>query len=281
VIAVLELFLKGKSILKDVSDPSFEAKLLLLHCIGISEESFYSHPEREVSKAACSSFLELAARRQKGIPLAYVLGEKEFWSIRFKVSRGVLIPRPETEVLVEKVIELSSKGKERIVDIGTGTGNIAVSLAKELSQAHIIASDVSSKALDLAETNACLQNVPNIEFVKGSLFDPLKKLGFQRKCDFIVSNPPYVSEKEWEQLSEEIKKHEPKRALVPGESGLELIQTLIEEAPDFLRPGGYLCLEIGFGQKKKIIPFFENAWRDLQFFEDLNGIPRVVCARHP
>jgi release factor glutamine methyltransferase len=121
VITVQELYLKGKSILKDVADPSFEAKLLILHSLGISEESFYSHPERDVSNAAGSSFLGLVARRQKGIPLAYVLGEKEFWSIPFKVSPGVLIPRPETELLVQKVIELSSKGEERIVDIGVCT----------------------------------------------------------------------------------------------------------------------------------------------------------------
>ena len=273
------LFLKGKLLLQNVSDPSLDAKLLILRSLGITEESFYSYPDREVSKTQESKFFRLIARRLEGMPLAYVLKEKEFWSIRFKVSPGVLIPRPETELLIEKVIELSSKGKERIVDIGTGAGNIAVSLAKELSQASVVATDVSQQALKLAETNARLQKISSIRFLRGSLFDPVKKLGFQGKCDFIVSNSPYISEKEWETLPEEIKNHEPKRALVAGESGLECIQKLIQQAPAFLRPRGYLCLEMGCDQKERVLPLFEGAWQDPQCFEDLNGIPRVVIAQ--
>lgn len=213
------------------------------------------------------------------MPLAYVLGEKEFWSIRFEVFPGVLIPRPETELLIEKVIELSSKRKELIADIGTGAGNIAVSLAKELPRARIVATDASYQALELAEHNARVQKISTITFARGSLFTPLKKLGLQKKCDFIVSNPPYISEKEWETLPEEIKNHEPKRALVAGESGCAMMKKLIQQAPGFLRPGGYLCLEIGWNQKEKVLSFFGDAWQDPQWFSDLNNIPRVVIAQ--
>jgi release factor glutamine methyltransferase len=279
VNTVQGLYLKGKSLLEDVDDPSLEAKLLILKSLGISEESFYSYPEKKVSKSLELKFLRLVTKRREGIPLAYVLEEKEFWSIRFKVSPGVLIPRPETELLVEKVIELSSKGKELIVDIGTGAGNIALSLAKELSQASVVATDVSQPALTLAKTNARLQKITSIGFLKGSLFEPLKKLGFQKKCDFVVSNPPYVSEKEWEALPEEIKNHEPKAALVPGQTGLEYIKNLIQQAPDFLKSKGYLCFEIGAGQKEKVLPLFGDAWHEPQCFNDLNAIPRVVTAR--
>lgn len=273
------LFLKGKSLLKSVPDPSLEAKLLTLKSLGISEESFYSYPERKVSKSLGLKFLRLVSKRREGIPLAYVLEEKEFWSIRFKVIPGVLIPRPETELLVEKVIELSSKGKELIVDIGTGSGNVAVSLAKELSQADILATDVCQEALKLAKTNARLQKISSIGFLKGSVFTPLEKLGLEKKCDFVVSNPPYVSKKEWEALPEEIKNHEPRSALVAGESGFEIIKELIQQAPDFLKPGGYLCMEMGWNQRDEVLSFFGDDWQDPHWFNDLNGIPRVVVAQ--
>jgi release factor glutamine methyltransferase len=279
VNTVQGLYLKGKSLLKDVADPSLEAKLLTLMSLGISEESFYSYPEKKVSESPRLKFLRLVSKRREGIPLAYLLEEKEFWSIRFKVSPGVLIPRPETELLVEKVIELSSKGKEVFVDIGTGAGNIAVSLAKELPQASIVATDVNQEALKLAKTNARLQKVSSIGFLKGSLFNPVKKLGFQKKCDFVVSNPPYVSEKEWDTLPDEIINHEPKTALVPGKTGLEFIKRLIRQSPDFLKSSGYLCFEMGFGQMEKILPLFGDAWHEPQCFDELNGIPRVVTAR--
>lgn len=279
MLTIHDLFLEGKRLLNNVPDPSLESRLLILGSLGITEESFYSHPERAVSPAHKARFFRQIARRRKGIPLAYVLGEKEFWSIRFRVSPGVLIPRPETELLVEKVIELSSKKKEIIVDIGTGAGNIAIPLARELHRARIIATDTSKRALKQAKQNARIHEISTVEFVQGSFFAPLKRRGLQRKVEIISSNPPYISEKEWEMLPEEIKNHEPKGALVAGESGLEMIKKLIREAPGFLRPGGYLCLEMGWNQKEKVLSFFGDAWQDLRWFRDLNGVPRVVTAR--
>ncbi len=276
---IKELYTKAKSLLKNYPDAAVESKVLLLKSLAISEEVFYSDPDQRVSKSKVQQFYGLVLKRQQGIPLAQVVGEKEFWSLPFKVTPGVLIPRPETELLVEKVIELSSRRKELIVDIGTGAGNIAVSIAKELTLARIVATDVSQQALKKAKINADLQKVPRIEFVRGSLFLPLQKLMLQGKCDFIVSNPPYVSEEEWERLSEEIRNHEPKRALVAGESGLECIKKLIHKAPAFLRPGGYLCLEMGWNQKEKVLSFFGSDWQNPVCYCDLNNITRVVIAQ--
>jgi release factor glutamine methyltransferase len=276
---IQELYTKAKSLLENYPDAAIESKVLVLKSLAISEEEFYSHPDRRVSESKVQQFYGLVLKRQHGTPLAYVVGEKEFWSLLFKVTPGVLIPRPETELLVEKVIELSSGGKELIVDIGTGAGNIAVSIAKDLTQARIVATDVSQQALKKAKINADLQKVPRIEFVRGSLFVPLRKLELQGKCDFIVSNPPYVSEEEWETLSEEIKNHEPKRALVAGKNGLEFIKRLIQQAPAFLGPGGYLCLEMGWNQKEKVLSFFGSDWQNPVCYCDLNNIPRVVIAQ--
>lgn len=276
---VRDLFAKGKSLLANMPDPALEAKQLLLKSCGILEESFYSHPEREVPSSRESAFFRLVSARLKGVPLAYVLGEKEFWSMGFRVAPGVLIPRPETEILVEKVIALATKGNELIADIGTGSGNIAVSLASELPRASIVASDISARALKLAKDNARLQKLSNIRFVRGSLFGPLQQMGLRGKFDVIVSNPPYVSRQEWEALPEEIRGHEPRKALLAGESGLEVIEKLIRRAPAYLKSGGYLCLEIGFGQKESVLSFFGSGWLELRSYPDLSGIPRVVVGR--
>lgn len=265
--------------LKDVPRPSLETKLLVLKCTGIPESVFYSHPEKEVSRAQENEFFRLISKRKEGMPLAYVIGEKEFWSIPFMVFPGVLIPRPETEILVERVIALSLKQKELIVDIGTGAGVIAVALARELPRARIIATDISQVALKTAGMNAALQKISSITWRRGSLYGPLKNLRMQKKCDFIVSNPPYVSEKEWECLQEDIRNYEPKDALVAGESGLEFIRELIKGAPEFLKPGGYLCLEIGHGRKEKVISLFGDGWEAPQCFRDLSGIARVITAQ--
>jgi release factor glutamine methyltransferase len=174
---------------------------------------------------------------------------------------------------------LSSKKRELIAEIGTGAGHGAVALAKELPQAAIVATDVSPVALEAAERNARLHKTSRIEFAAGPFYAPLKKRGLERKCDFIVSNPPYVSAHEWEELPDEIKDHEPREALVAGESGLECVLELVRQAPEFLKPGGYLCLEIGWNQEEKVFSFFGEVWEKPLSFRDLNGIPRVVVGR--
>lgn len=276
-----QLFSKGRSLLKDLPNPALEAKLLLLECASIQEEQFHSFPENKLSRAEERRFYKLVSKRLTGFPLPYITGVKEFWSIPFSVSPGVLIPRPETELIVEKVLELSSRENETIVDIGTGCGNIAVSLAKELPQARIVATDTAKKALRLAKLNTSRQKISNIIFARGSLFSALPRLRLEGKCDFIVSNPPYLLEEEWAKLDIEIRDHEPKSALVAGKSGLEVINKLIQGAPPYLKPGGFLLVEIGIGQKDKVLSFFDSSsvWGKVNFFKDLNGISRVAAGK--
>jgi len=279
VATVKNLFQVGKFLLKDVPHPSSEAKLLLLMAASIEEEQFFSSPDQKLSRKQERDYFQLVAKRLAGFPVAYLTGTKEFWSILFRVFPGVLIPRPETEMIVEKVVEFSSKKEETIVDIGTGCGNIAIPLTKELPQAQIIATDVSQKALKVARLNAAEQQINHINFIWGSLFSPLRKLNLKRKCDFIVSNPPYVSEEEWEGLPSEIKYHEPKKALVAGKAGLEILEKIIRGSPAFLKPGGFLVLEIGEGQRVSVEAFFDSKWKKIACYNDLNGIPRIVVAQ--
>jgi release factor glutamine methyltransferase len=276
-----ELFSKGRSLLKDLPNPSLEAKLLLLECTSLKAEQFYSFPENKLSRAEERRFYKLVSKRLTGFPLPYITGVKEFWSIPFSVSPGVLIPRPETELIVEKVLEMSQRENETIVDIGTGCGNIAVSLATELPQARVVATDTAMKALRLAKLNTSRQKISNIIFARGSLFSALKRLRLEGKCDFIVSNPPYITEEEWPKLDVEIRNHEPKSALVAGKSGLEVIHKLVQGAPPYLKPGGSLLVEIGIGQKDKVLSFFDSdpVWEKVNFFKDLNGISRVAMGK--
>lgn len=276
---VKNLFQVGKFLLKDVSHPSSEAKLLLLRAASIEEEQFFSSPDQKLSRKQERDYFQLVAKRLAGFPIAYLTGTTEFWSISFRVFPGVLIPRPETELIVEKVVEFSSKKEETIVDIGTGCGNIAISLTKELPQAKIIATDVSQEALKVARLNAAEHRINHITFVRGSFFSPLQKLNLKRKCDFIVSNPPYVSEEEWEELSPEIKDHEPKKALVAGKAGLEILEKIIRGSPAFLKPGGFLVLEIGDDQRVSVEAFFDSKWKKIACYNDLNGIPRILVAQ--
>lgn len=276
---IQELFQKGRLLLQDLPLPELEAKLLFLKSSSLVEEQFYSSPEKKVSRKEERQFFKLVSKRRSGFPLSYLTGIKEFWSIPFRISPGIFIPRPETELIVEKVLELSSEREETIVDIGTGCGNIAISLGKELPQARIIATDISQKVLKMARQNASLQKASGITFARGSLFLPLKKLGLEKRCDFIVSNPPYVSEEEWERLPLEIRNHEHKSAVKAGVTGLEVIHKLIQGAPLYLKPGGYLLIEIGEGQREDVISFFGSEWSEVKCYSDLSRTPRVVVGQ--
>jgi len=279
--SIRELLFQGRRLLRHLphTDPGLESRLLLQKAAGLAELDVLLALERPVPANAERRFFKLVEERRARVPLAYLTGEKEFWSIPFKVFPGVLIPRPETELLVEKVIELSSKKREWIADIGTGSGNIAVSLAKELPKARIIAADISRRALKAARFNAERQKVASIAFVEGNLFRGLLNVVPQRSVDFIVSNPPYVSAREWRTLEPEIRLFEPKRALVPGPTGFEFIRRLVRGAPDFLRSGGHLLFEVGQGQASRVLSLFDSRWTDVEIIKDLVGIPRLVAAR--
>ena len=275
-----ELFQKGRRVLQSVAaEPSIEAKVILLKSACLTEEQFFAFPQKEVSRKEESAFFRLINSRLAGIPLAYLTREKEFWSLPLKILPGVFIPRPETELIVEKVLELSSKNEETMVDIGTGCGNIALALARELPRARILATDISARALNVARFNTQNLGFGRIVFVRGNLFSALKGLHLEENCDFIVSNPPYIPAGDWETLSREVRDHEPRTALVPGKTGFEFIRRLIKGASSYLKPGGYLLFEIGQGQRHSALSLFDQRWTEIESFEDLRGIPRVVKAR--
>jgi release factor glutamine methyltransferase len=279
--SVRDLYLKGLRLLRNLppGGAALDSRLLLMKSAGLSAEEFLARPARTVSAAASRRFLKLIGRRRSGTPLAYLTGEKEFWKSTFVVRPGVLIPRPETEFLVEKAVELTGGRARLIIDIGTGSGNISVSLAKEMPKARIFAGDISRRALQTAKLNAGRQKADRIIFVEGSLFAPLKGRVMADSADLIVSNPPYVPADEWPTLQPEIRLHEPKRALVAGKTGLEFIRRLIRESRVYLKPGGLLLFEIGHGQSRRVRLLFDSGWTEPLIFRDLAGVPRVVASR--
>jgi len=274
-----ELFQNGKYLLKEYPYPALESKLLLLASTSMTEDEFLAMPKKKPSRISQRRFYRLIFKRLHGFPLVYLTGEKEFWSINFKVAPGVLIPRPETELVVEKALEFMPQKNPLIADIGTGCGNIALSIAKELPQAKIVATDISSTAIQISRMNASIQSVSNVTFIQGDMYEPLKKSYIKKKFHMILSNPPYVSLGEWKKLPQEIRDHEPKEALLAGRTGLEFIKKLIKDAAEFLEPRGYLIFEIGYNQKERVRAMFGNGWKEVHCFEDINSIPRVYAAR--
>jgi release factor glutamine methyltransferase len=279
VSSIRHSLVKAKKLLESKNLPAFEAILLLEKVSSLPKEKLFVDLEKDFNPEQEKEYFKLINKRLSGFPLQYILGYQNFWSLKFQVGPGVFIPRPETELLIEKAIELFSKeDKIIIVDIGTGCGNIAISLGKEYQNARVIGIEISKKALDYAIKNAKFHRVRNVEFLKGDLFSPLEKFNLYGKVDLIISNPPYVSEEEWINLDEVIKKYEPKKALVPGKTGLEIIEKIVKESPRFLRKGGFLLLEIGDKQADKVKKLFNTCWKEIKIFKDYNNLPRTLKA---
>ncbi|MGA8088590.1 MAG: peptide chain release factor N(5)-glutamine methyltransferase [Terracidiphilus sp.] len=253
-----------------------DAETLLLHLIGKNKAWLMAHANDDFAGCSAIRYASLLERRCKGEPLQYIIGEVEFYRMPFRVTPEVLIPRPETEHLVEKTIALAvALEHPRILDIGTGSGAIAVSLAQNLPNAQITATDVSSSALAIAEDNA-RRNAVTIRFLQGDVLIPVAGETF----DLIVSNPPYVSAADRDSLSVEVRDHEPSLALFAGNDGLEIYRRLIPQAFAALAPGGFIALEIGYGQQPAIQRLLAIAgFTNIEFTPDLQGIPRVAVAQ--
>jgi release factor glutamine methyltransferase len=258
------------------------AELLLMFTLDCDRAYLFAHPERELSAEEQCRYEEALAERARGVPAQYITGHQEFWGMDFIVSPAVLIPRPETEHVIETVLRLESAGEgsrparaSRIVDVGTGSGCIALALAKELPAAEIHATDISGAALEIARANAArLQLDGRVRFHEKDLLQGLEPGSF----DFVVSNPPYVGESEEDQVQLEVRKFEPRQAVFAGPSGLEVISRLIPQARDVLRPGGWLVMEIS-GAIAETAQGLLSSWLDVQVSKDLQGIPRVAAAR--
>ena len=308
--------------------PRLNAEVLLMFTLGCDRAYLYAHAERELSADESARYQSALEERARGKPAQYITGHQEFWGLDFLVSPAVLIPRPETEHVVETVLELvdalpvrhpelispearraealsGAEGAEgpalrsplgprhsplRLVDVGTGSGCIALALAKELPGAEIVAVDISAAALEIARANAArLQLDQRVTFLESNLLEGLppaagsqqpparsevKAAGF----DFVVSNPPYVGSSTPEKVQREVRDFEPKVAVFAGESGLEVYRQLIPQARARLAPGGWLVMEIGFSMEAAVRALLEG-WQEVRVTHDLQGIPRVVAAR--
>jgi release factor glutamine methyltransferase len=256
-----------------------DAETLLLHLIQRDRAFLAANPLSNLSAEGAVRYYALIERRLGGEPIQYITGETEFYGFPFHVDRNVLIPRPETEHLVEKVLEMATSiEKPRIVDVGTGSGAIAVALAHKLPTAQITAIDVSASALAVARGNAERNRVGDcIRFLKGDLLAPVAGEQFE----IVVSNPPYIAESDRASLSVEVRDHEPAMALFAG-NGLDIFRRLIPDAQVVLVHGGFLTLEIGYGQDSAIAgQLADSGFEQIEFTADLQGIPRVASGRRP
>jgi release factor glutamine methyltransferase len=257
-------------------NPAKDAELLLFHATGLSRTDLITQPERQLTAAESTKYRELIARRERSEPIQYITGEREFYGLRLVVTPDVLIPRPETEHLVEAALErIPPNAPFRIADVGTGSGAIAIALAVARPSAKITAVDISPAALEVAKQNASAhQVVERIEFVAANLLDGFESSNF----DMVVSNPPYIASGERETLDAEVREFEPAMALFAGPTGLEIYERLVPQAAHALRPGGWLLLELGVDQHLPLQRLLQD-WKEVSFVPDLQGISRVVVAR--
>jgi release factor glutamine methyltransferase len=265
-----------------IDRPRTNAELLLEAVLNVPKIDLYLNRDRILTPSETEKYNLFIGERISGKPLQYIIGSTEFFGLEFKVNQHVLIPRPETETLVEIVIEhLKNRPSPKIIDIGTGSGVIAVSLAKNIKNSTIFATDISAEALKVAKENAEMNKVEDqIEFLSGDLFEPLKNKNLEEKIDGVVSNPPYVSQEEFDQLPKEIKDYEPIVALKTDQEGTLFHRRIIGNSLDFLSKGGILVLEIGLGQAEKVNRIFREYpnFQDIEIKKDLGGIDRVAVA---
>ena len=268
----------------DVQDPGFEAEYLMRHTLGSSRESLLLSLDSGIPVSAMSRFQRSIERRSSGEPSAYITGHKEFYGIDFRVDPRTLIPRPETELLVQLALAFASDRKItnkplNILDVGTGCGAIAIALAVNLPGAKVIATDISPDALHLAGENVarhCLED--HVTLVRGDLLTPVPL-----PIDILVSNPPYIPSAEILNLPREITNHEPRLALDGGPDGLAVIERLIVQAKDKLSPGGAMFIEIGWDQGQQVLAHARRLWPDAQtsITPDLAGLDRALTLRSP
>ena len=276
----------------DVGSPRMNAEVLLMFVLGADRAYLYAHPERELTPKEAARYEEVLAQRATGMPSQYITGHQEFWGLDFVVSSAVLIPRPETEHLVEAVLELARGVQHpKLVDVGTGSGCIALALAHELPDAEVYAVDLSAEALEIARANAArLQLDKRVRFLQVNILDVIPTEDFSpsggtcfsefRDFDFVVSNPPYVAFSEADKVQKSVQEFEPTMAVFAGLHGTDVIVPLIEQAHRALKPGGWLALEIGYSMRDEVVNLLSpTMWDDIRVVPDLQGIPRVVAAK--
>lgn len=265
-----------------VENSRFDAELLLGHVLDRDRAWLVAHYPDELDHRALRTYAALLDRRSSREPLQYITGTQEFWGLTFAVTPDVLIPRPETELVVEVArAYLQDRDAPLIVDVCTGSGCIAVSLAKELPQARLFTLDRSETALVLAQENARRNGAAErIRFLAGDLFEPLRELDLAGRIDAITANPPYVRSDELTSLQPEVRDFEPRMALVAGPRGTEIAERIVQDAPAYLRSGGLLVMEMGIGQAEDLKSFAlrSGSYSKMDILKDLAGVDRVIAA---
>jgi release factor glutamine methyltransferase len=266
-----------------VAEARREAGSLLSHALARDRTFLITHADERLTAEQLHTYLSLVERRASGEPLQYIKGTQEFYGLDFEVTPDVLIPRPETELLVETALEILKGTRSPLLcDVGTGSGCIAVSLLHTRTDGRALALDVSPSALEVAARNAARNDVADrITFLVSDCFDALASVEHgETRFDLIASNPPYVAEGDLEELQREVREHEPRVALTPGGDGLSVIRRLVSEAPRYLKPGGHMLLEIGFDQHESVAALIDaRVWTLDDIRRDLQGIPRTVVLR--
>lgn len=275
---IKDLILKGIKSLSDreYTNPIFEARYILSKILEVDVSYILAYPEKEVSQNNIEKYEKVLERRKKGEPLQYIFQECEFMGIKIFLKEGVLIPRPDTEISVEKIIDISKEKESiKILEIGSGSGAVSLSLAKNLEHSKIDAVDISEIALEVTRENVKRNKLSNINVFYSNLFSNVNE-----KYDIIYSNPPYIPTRDIDELQVEVKSYEPMLALDGGNDGLDFYRLIIKEAMNFLEKEGYLIFEIGYNQGKDVSDLLsEQGYEVLEVVKDLSGKDRVVVSK--
>ncbi len=279
-MVINQLILKGMTLIegKEYSNPRLESILVLSHLLDVDKSYIYINGHKEVDKHIENAYFDIMSKRAKGHPLQYLLNSEEFMGLNFYLEEGVLIPRPDTELLVEFIMDRIDRNKSiKLLDIGIGSGAISLSIAKKCPNTHIIGIDLESMPIKVSNINKERLNIDNAHFYQGDLFEALEKNSIDDKFDFIVSNPPYIRTGDIENLQVEVKDHEPLTALDGGDDGLEFYRRISKGAKDYLMSNGMLIYEVGCEQGDQVMGILNNeGFKDVSILKDYQGLDRVV-----
>jgi len=280
-VVIDELLKMAVRILSDLeySNPNLEARLLLSHLLDVDKTYTYAYGDKEVSIQVEDAYMSIVELRSKGYPLQYILKSTEFMGLDFYIEEGVLVPRPDTEVVVEYILNYlkNQDSKTLILDLGIGSGAISLSVANYCDECFVYGVDIGDIPIKIANINKKRFNLDNVDFLKGDLFNPIESIDLKNQFDIIVSNPPYIPDSDIEDLQIEVRKYEPRLALSGGIDGLDFYRRITKEAKKYLKSNGLLIYEIGYNQGEDVKAIlFEEGYENIRVVKDLQGLDRVV-----